>query len=137
VENWLAAGRPAHGNRLGGFENWSETIGGILQVNGMRKWRTNEAGWRERANPGGSEMEAFVRAWHEGFGSQEVEPQDLRELARSCNIFGQIFAKGTDPAINVAFGRMLSRHTDTPVASWYIRRSGVSNHLKYHLKEIK
>jgi len=137
VENWLAADRPLHANRLGGFESWSETIGGILQVNGLRKWRTNEAGWRERANPGGSEMDAFVRAWHEGFGSQEVEPQDLRELARSCNIFGYVFAKHTDAAINVAFGRMLSRHTDMPVKSWYIRRSGPSNHVKYRLQEIK
>lgn len=137
VENWLAAGRPRHPNRLGGFETWSETIGGILQVNGLRAWRTNEAGWRERANPGGSEMEAFVKAWHEGFGSREVEPQELRDLARSCNLFGHIFAKRTDAAINVAFGRMLSRHTDMPVASWYIRRSGTSNHQKYHLEEIQ
>ncbi|MFB3893611.1 MAG: bifunctional DNA primase/polymerase [Phycisphaerae bacterium] len=137
VENWLAANRPLHADRLGGFESWSETVGGILQVNGLRKWRTNEAEWRQRANPGGSEMEAFVRAWHEGYGSQEVEPKDLRELARSCNIFGHVFAKQTDAAINVAFGRLLSRHTDMPVASWYIRRSGPSNHVKYFLKEIK
>lgn len=137
VENWLAADRPLHANRLGGFEAWSETVGGILQVNGLRKWRTNEAEWRRRANPGGSEMDAFVRAWHEGFGSQEVEPQDLRELARSCNIFGHVFAKQGDAAVNVAFGRMLSRHTDMPVASWYIRRSGPSNHVKYRLQEIK
>ncbi len=137
VENWLAAGRPAHANRLGGFESWSETVGGILQVNGLRAWRTNEAGWRERANPGGSEMEAFVKAWHEAFGYQEVQSQDLREMARSSNLFGHIFAKRADAAINVAFGRMLSRHTDTPVASSYIRRAGASNHVKYHLEEIK
>jgi hypothetical protein len=137
VENWLAADRPLHANRLGGFESWSETIGGILKVNGLRKWRTNEAEWRERANPGGSEMEAFVEAWHEGHGEKEVEPKDLRELAKSCNLFGYIFAKRSDAAINVAFGRMLSRHTDMPVKTWYIRRAGASNHLKYHLEEIK
>jgi DNA polymerase-1 len=136
VANWLASGRPRHANRLGGFENWSEIIGGILQSNGLRQWRTNEAEWRERANPGGSEMDAFVRAWHTAYGSQEVVPQVLRELARQCNVFGQVFAKRSDPAVNVAFGRMLSRHIDTPVASWHIRRTGASNHACYHLEEI-
>ena len=64
VANWLAAGRPRHVDRLGGFEQWSETVGGILQVNGLRAWRTNEGEWRKVANPHGAEMETFVEIWH-------------------------------------------------------------------------
>ncbi|MGB2824026.1 MAG: hypothetical protein WBF17_23810, partial [Phycisphaerae bacterium] len=137
VENWLAAGRPAHPNRLGGFESWSETIGGILRVNGLRKWRTNEAEWRSQANPGGSELEDFIKAWQEVFALEEVEPQSLRQLAQSQELFQHIFAKRSEAAVSVAFGRMLSRHIDRPVGAWYIRRTGTSNHAKYYLKEIK
>jgi hypothetical protein len=137
VENWLAAGKPSHPNRLGGFENWSQTIGGILQVNGLRAWRTNEVDWRKRADSRGEDMEAFVSAWHQAFGVGEADPKQLRQLAKDCNFFQHIFAKRTEEAVSVAFGRMLSRHTDTPVGSWYIRRCGASNHTKYHLQEIR
>jgi hypothetical protein len=137
VENWLAAGKPLHADRLGGFEFWSETIGGILQVNGLRKWRTNEKDWRQAADPRGSEIEAFLRAWHENFNISPVEPRALRDMAKRCDFFSHLFAKGNDAAASVAFGRMLNRHVDMPAADWYIRRLGTTNHAKYHLEEIK
>jgi len=136
VENWLAAGRPKHPNRFGGFENWSETVGGILKVNGFRAWRTNEADWRRQADPQGAEMQAFVEAWHEAYGLSEVEPKELRELAERNELFGYIFAKRSAQAINVAFGRMLRRHGDMPVGGWFIRRSSCGNASKYRLEVI-
>jgi hypothetical protein len=136
VENWLAAGRPRHKNRLGGFENWSEVVGGILQVNGLRAWRTNEGDWRKVANPHGAELESLVQTWHEVFGCAEVTPKELRGLAEREELFGHLFAKQNSAATSVAFGRMLSRNVDKPVGSWFIRRVGASNHAKYHLEDI-
>ncbi|MGC9455226.1 MAG: bifunctional DNA primase/polymerase [Phycisphaerae bacterium] len=136
VENWLAAGRPKHPNRLGGFEAWSETIGGILRVNGLRAWRTNEANWRRQADPQGWELEAFVQAWHDAYGEQQLGPKDLRSLAERNDMFGHIFAKRTEAAVSVAFGRMLSRHVDAPVGSWFIRRSTSGNNAAYRLEAI-
>jgi hypothetical protein len=125
IENWKAAGRPLHASKMGGFETWSSVIGGILGVNGFRAWRTNEAAWREQANPKGTEMTAFVELWHETYRLGEVTPQELRELAERNNLFENIFAKHTPHAINVAFGRLMQRHLDTPIASWLIQ-SGLS-----------
>ena len=136
VENWLAAGQPRHPNRLGGFENWSETVGGILQVNGLRKWRTNEEVWRERADPRGQEMAAFVTAWHGAFCCTERTPKELLELAGKEDLFNSIFAKRTPQAIGAAFGRMLGRHVDRPVDKWFIRRGGPATHAVYFLKSI-
>ena len=93
VENWLAAGRPTCGNRLGGFEKRSEVIGGILQVNGLRAWRTNEGEWRKLANPHGSEMETFVEVWHETFGAAEVTAFDLMNMAEQNSLFGFVFTR--------------------------------------------
>ena len=136
VENWIAAGKPRHPNRLGGFENWSETIGGILRVNGLRKWRTNESEWRAAADPNSQEMEAFVKAWHEAFKGEEVDSGRLRDLAQQNELFGYIFAKRSEKAVSVAFGRMLQRHADMPVGRWFIRRSTSGNNAHYYLKEI-
>ncbi|OQB85182.1 MAG: hypothetical protein BWX88_02021 [Planctomycetes bacterium ADurb.Bin126] len=137
VENWLAAGRPKHANRLGGFETWSETVGGILQVNGLRVWRTNEAEWRCRANTGGGEMLRFVELWHERFGPVEVVPKDLLNLAEQEELFASLFARRNPQAIATAFGRMLQRHADTPVGNWRIRYRSNSNRPCYRLEEIE
>jgi hypothetical protein len=137
VETWLAAGRPKHPNRLGGFESWSETVGGILAAGGFRAWRTNEADWRKLADPQGAEMEAFVRAWHEAYGAADVAPKELRDLAAANELFGYIFAKRSEQAVSVAFGRMLRRHADTPVGEWFIRATSCGNASKYHLEGIE
>ena len=138
MENWLAAGRPKCTNRLGGFENWSEAIGGILQVNGISGWRKNEAGWRQRADVKGEEMTAFVNAWHEKF-KDETEPQtpkELQELAKEKELFSDIFARKSEHGINVAFGRMLQRYIDTPVDKWFVRYSNDAHRPVYHLEKI-
>ncbi|MFN3684839.1 MAG: hypothetical protein ACK41F_13040 [Fimbriimonadaceae bacterium] len=88
VENWLAAGKPKGNNRLGGFGNWSEVVGGILRVSDLREWRANGDVWRKVANPGGAELESLVQAWHGAFGSLLVTLRELRELAERAELFG-------------------------------------------------
>jgi hypothetical protein len=138
VENWLAAGQPRHPNRLGGFETWSETVGGILQVNGLRAWRTNEGQWRRQANPHGSEWESFVAAWHATFALEEVTVKDLLTLVGRIAVFPFVMAKTTPQAQGAAFGKMLQRHVDAPIGQWYIRRNvSESGHSVYLLQPIQ
>jgi len=135
VENWLAAGRPACGNRLGGFESWSEVVGGILQVNGLRAWRTNEGEWRKVANPHGSEMETFVEVWQEAFGAVEVTALDLMNLAEQHGLFGFVFARNGIAARGAVFGKLLIRHINAPIGQWRIRqRKG--RQAMYRLEDI-
>jgi len=135
VANWLAAGRPKHTDRLGGFEQWSETVGGILQVNGLRAWRTNEGEWRKVANPHGSEMETFVEVWHEAFGAAEVTALDLMNLAEQHGLFGYVFARNGIPARGSVFGKLLIRHVNAPIGQWRIRQRKARQAL-YRLEDI-
>lgn len=135
VSNWLAAGRPKHTDRLGGFEQWSETVGGILQVNGLRAWRTNEGEWRKVANPHGSEMETFVEVWHEAFGASEVTALDLMNLAEQHALFGFVFARNGIPARGSVFGKLLTRHINAPIGQWRIRQRKARLAL-YRLEDI-
>jgi len=135
VENWLAAGRPKHADRLGGFERWSETVGGILQVNGLKAWRTNEGEWRKVANPHGSEMETFVEVWHEAFGASEVTALDLMNLAEQHGLFGFVFARNGVAARGSVFGKLLIRHINAPISRWRIRQRK-ARHTVYRLESI-
>ena len=135
AENWLAAGSPSHANRLGGFENWSEAIGGILRVNGLKAWRTNEAEWRKQANPHGCEWEGFVEAWHETYKLEEVTVKELLGLAERAEMFPFVLAKKTAQAQGAVFGKILQRHVDAPVAQWRVRQRKARQTL-YRLEAI-
>lgn len=135
VENWLAAGRPTCTDRLGGFESWSEVVGGILQVNGLRAWRTNEGEWRKVANPHGSEMETFVEVWHEAFGAAEMTALELMNLAEQNGLFGFVFARNGIAARGSVFGKLLTRHINAPIGQWRIRQRK-ARQAQYRLEDI-
>jgi hypothetical protein len=134
VENWLAQGRPLHQNRFGGFETWSETIGGILHVNCFNKWRTNESEWRKSADPVGQEWEAFVAEWSKRHGSGHVSVSELMDMANDTGCFQAVLSRKTDRGRQVAFGSLLRRRADRPVGNKLIRRHGCGTHSSYYLE---
>lgn len=136
IENWLIAGRPPGELPLGGFESWAAAIGGILKVNGMKAWRTNEADWRASADPHGAEMGKFVAAWRERWGEVGVTSSELLEIAADVEVFEQIRGKSTPAAIGSAFGKMLNRHVDRVVGDWRIRRDEGRKKPTYRLVPI-
>ena len=121
---------------FGGFESWSETVGGILEVNGFEKWRGNEDAWRKQADPASADVEAFVEVWRNTFRGKDVTPKELRELAERHDLFERIFAKPTPQAASVAFGQMLRQQKDKPVGDWFIRRRAFGHTSRYHLDPI-
>jgi hypothetical protein len=134
IENWLAQGRPLHEDRLGGFEAWSETIGGILHANCFNRWRTNETDWRKSANPVGQEWEVFVEAWWERYGDNSVAASDLMQLADEAGCFQTVLNRRTERGRTTAFGTLLRRRVDTPIGEVLIRREGCGTHSTYYLK---
>ncbi len=134
VENWIAKGRDPHKNRFGGFESWSETIGGILHANCFNKWRTNESEWRKSANPVGQEWEAFVTAWTARFGHAHANVADLMCLADDVGCFQGAMSRQTERGRLTAFGTLLRRRIDTPVGTMLIRRYGCGTHSSYFLE---
>jgi len=134
VENWLAEGRPPHENRLGGFESWSETIGGILHANCLNRWRTNEEEWRKTADPVGQEWETFVEAWWERFGPMPVSVRELMQVADDVDCFQAALNRMTERGRRTAFGTLLRRRVDTPIGEVVIRRHGYGTHSAYLLE---
>lgn len=62
---WVVAGKPKAKNtpRLGGFEGWTETIGGILAYAGIAGFLGNQADMYDLADDDTPAWEAFLRAW--------------------------------------------------------------------------
>ncbi len=76
---WFAAGKPkAKGlPRLGSFEAWSETIGGMIAHARVPGFLGNLDALYVKADEGGAEWEAFLSAWREAFGG---EPTTVKVL---------------------------------------------------------
>jgi hypothetical protein len=64
---WFAAGKPKAPNlpRLGSFEAWAETVGGMVSFAGIPDFLGNLAELYDKADAGGAEWEGFLQAWWE------------------------------------------------------------------------
>ncbi len=60
IQAWIAAGRPAGRKRLGSFESWSETMGGILEVVGVPGFLENQDKLRAQSDAQRAPWRTFV-----------------------------------------------------------------------------
>lgn len=80
IQAWLVAGRPRAGVRLGMFEDWSATMGGILQVAGIPGFLGNLEEFYEASDAEGAAWRAFVARWWERHAENAVGVSDLYQL---------------------------------------------------------
>jgi hypothetical protein len=82
VRAWLVAGRPVpSGPRLGMFEHWSMTLGGVLAVAGVDGFLGNLSEFYEAADAEGTTWRAFVVRWWDRHRDNDVAVADLWRLA--------------------------------------------------------
>lgn len=78
VQAWISAGRPvAEGKRLGGFEEWSDVMGGILSVAGISGFLENLNDFYEDSDAEGSVLRSLISAWYRTFGGAEIGVSDI------------------------------------------------------------
>ena len=119
---WRDGERVLHPDVMGGFERWSQVVGGVLITAGFGRWMDNARAWRLSANPEGEELRLFVGAWAERFGRGFVLPGALMALADELGLFSNALRASSEKARQASFGRqVLSRHMDSPVGLWLIR----------------
>jgi hypothetical protein len=70
---WFAAGKPKAQDlpRLGSFEAWAETVGGMVAFAGIPSFLGNLAALYDKADAGGAEWEVFLSAWWEELDASE------------------------------------------------------------------
>jgi hypothetical protein len=138
VENWKDAGRLLHPRTLGGFEEWSATVGGILGVHGFENWRTNEKEWRRRTDPDSEDIRTLVDAWAGRWPEDKKTPKELTDLAIEIGVFPLIQRAKNLAGMVISFSAsVLRRYVDQPVGDWIVRASGSGNASLYYLEENK
>ena len=110
IRAWLAAGRPAGSRKLGMFEQWAETIGGILDVVGIPGFLGNLAEFYEESDTEGGAWRSFILTWWETFRGKEVKVSDLWEQIKDDTSLP--IAADTDQAQKIRLGKLLSDKRD-------------------------
>jgi hypothetical protein len=81
IRAWVVAGRPAGKQKLGMFEAWSQTIGGILRIAGIPGFLDNLADFYDESDAESSQWRGFVAAWWDKHRDAQVKVADLWNLA--------------------------------------------------------
>ena len=81
IRAWVVAGRPKGDvPRLGSFEDWAETIGGILKFASVKGFLENFEQMHDRSDEESPELEAFLSKWYEMYGNS---PKLVSEIGES------------------------------------------------------
>lgn len=116
---WDRAGRPVGSIRVGGFEDWSAKVGGVMQFAGCHQWMANYAAWTGAADVEGADMVRFMENWKLRGGLAE-RVGELRAQAVTMGLFERRLGKATsDRGLDTAFANVLRRYLKRAVNTAY------------------
>jgi hypothetical protein len=108
VQHWIAGGRrPGTDARLGSYESWAETVGGIPASAGIQGFLANRAAFAAVADAESAEWTRFVADWWESFGADPVEMGALFPLAGSR--LPDVLGDGADRSQRTRLGKALAK----------------------------
>jgi hypothetical protein len=123
ARGWIAAGRPGPADgtpRLGSFERWCETIGGILRVAGMPKFLGNVEQLYDMADDDTPAWAGFLAAWHRIYGEEAITVSQLVANASKPELadgfpaeIAAALDKGPPASAAKRIGKALSRKLET------------------------
>lgn len=112
IQAWIAAGKPRSSQRLGSFETWAATMGGILDVAGIRGFLGNLDEVYENADNESDEWRAFVSVWWDEHRTQPKKVSELLELCERFDLMLQVRGTGTTKSQQIRLGKGLSGARD-------------------------
>jgi hypothetical protein len=78
ARSWYAAGQPAPDVRpIGSFEDWTRTVGGVLQHAGIKGFLGNLEEMYAKADEDGPEWYEFLSAWYQELGDRTLTISQL------------------------------------------------------------
>jgi hypothetical protein len=133
VETWKSAGCPEGLSRLGGFEEWARSIGGIMRVAGFDSWLANYREWTSTADDWSADAHAFAELWWSRYHGERVKATDALGLLSSTQLFPSVTDRPERGRL-MAFAKsvllpMLSR----PLGPYRLLKENAGNNSAYWL----
>ncbi len=138
---WYAAGRPKGEGvpRLGSFEAWSETIGGILAFAGVSGFLDNLEELYDKADESSSEWEGFLEEWWHQRGDDPITGKALTKLITEEKSLKDSLPSDLSEALDKGegsftrrLGKALAKRAGTRFGDkgWYVSEAGEERRAK-------
>jgi hypothetical protein len=128
IQAWVAAGSPLGQERMGSFEGWARTMGGILGVNGIEGFLGNRTSLFDR-DPDAARWRALVREWYRQHSARLVSVADLYQIialnADLDTAFADTLGQGQERNQKIRLAKALAAQADRV---W----SGYAIELQHH-----
>jgi len=109
VQAWVAAGRPPASVRLGSFDMWASTLGGILEHVGIEGFLADQHELYEATDRDTVEWSVFVNAWWERYQETPVNSTELHTLAEEHGLLSAVLGDKSPRSQKTRIGRALGR----------------------------
>ena len=130
IQHWIDEGRPVGKQTLGSYEEYTEIIGGILDVAGINGFLDNRDRVYASADQEATGWPEFGAAWWRAFGDQEVGVEALFDLARREKLLVQLWGGRHEHSGRTRFGIELSNMRDQFLGGYRMRKTKPDSHTK-------
>jgi len=120
---WIVSGKPhwTKSQRLGSFEEWSGTMGGILESIGISGFLSDLDAFYEVSDIETATLELFVQAWWQKLGDKAVGVGKLLPLAQES---GLVVTEKSRQSQLVSLGTKLRKQRDRVIGEWRVVWAG-------------
>lgn len=146
VKRWIAAGCPSAPDgvtRLGGYENWADTMGSILHLMGIKGFMRNIEQFYDTVDDEGDDWREFLQRWWDKYGDRWQLIADIYGVVEDLNLDPDDLKVGsgrdTDKARVAKLGRLLTRNLDRVASNGLRVRKWPKKirHKKYQLERVE
>jgi len=138
IQAWVDKGMPLFAKPLGSFENWSQVIGGILEVAGIPGFLGNLQSQYDSADSEHAVWREFVISWWEKYREKPVKVSDLNDFCETNDLLTGLRSDGSPRSQQTKLGNALRRLLERNFAGYRILQAteGVkqSRHNFYFLQ---
>jgi hypothetical protein len=126
----MVANRPKPSVRpLGGFESWTNVIGGILEVSGIPGFLGNLNEFYSLSDEENTDQASFVQAWGERYADSAVGVMQLMDVNTDAGDILDL-GQGTERSRKTKLGQLLQRIRGRQFHGLKVILAGHSHHAK-------
>lgn len=150
IRNWVEQGRPPGKYRMGSFEDWAQTLGGILDAAGIPGFLANTAEMHNRLDSDREVWVNFLEQWYETYGDRSVGTGELFSIAsvydptpagtpdppKGSDLLADFLGDGNQRSRKTKLGRLIGSKVERVYDKYRIVSAGTLRRAKQYRLEI-
>lgn len=146
IRNWIEQGRSPGRYQMGSFEDWAQTMGGILDAAEIPGFLANTDEMHNRLDSDREAWVNFLRHWYEAHGDKAVGTNELFNIAsvydstpagtpdspKGFDLLADFLGDGNERSRKIKLGKIIGSKVDRVYGDYRITDAGTYNRAKQY-----